>query len=166
MNRMDGLENRLINSLMRLSNLEESKAGSIESAIMVKNEVFHGRRDIAAWTQKHFPVESDRNIEGFCFTTPHFLLNMMYADMCSKRYASIDLQVKDFKNLGINRPDATAYYALQADKPDFMVATTCCPSHSVKASKQVRDAAPLKFIPSFADFGTSSDAESMQYRFK
>ena len=166
MNRMDGIENRLINSLMRLSNLEESKAGSIESAIMVKNEVFRGRRDIAAWTQKHFPVESDQNIEGACFTTPHFLLNMMYADMCSKRYASIDLQVKDFKNLGINRPDATAYYALQADKPDFMVATTCCPSHSVKASKQVRDAAPLKFIPSFADFGTSSDAESMQYRFK
>ena len=166
MNRMDGLESRLINSLLRLSNLEEAKAGSIESAIMVKNEVFRGRRDIAAWTQKNFPAELDKNIEGACFTTPHFLLNMMYADMCSKRYASIDLQVKDFKSLGINRPDATAYYALQADKPDFMVATTACPSHSVKANKQVRDAAPLKFIPSFADFGTSSDSESMQYRFK
>ena len=91
---------------------------------------------------------------------------MMYADMCSKRYATIDLQVKDFKNLGINRPDATAYYALQTDKPDFMVATSPCPSHLVKATKQVRDAAPLKFIPSFSDFGTSSDSESMQYRFK
>ena len=166
MNRMDGIESRLINSLLRLSNLEESKAGSIESAIMVKNEVFRGRRDVLAWTQKHFPIELDKNIECACFSTPHFLLNMMYADMCSKRYASIDLQVKDFKNLGINRPDATAYYALQADKPDFMVATSPCPSHSVKAVKAVRDSAPLRFIPSFADFGTSSDSESMQYRFK
>ena len=166
MNRMDGLESRLINSLMRLSNLEESKSGTIESAIMVKNEVFRGRRDVGAWAQKHFPEEKSMNIECACFSTPHFLLNMMYADMCSKRYATIDLQVKDFKNLGINRPDATAYYALQADKPDFMVATSTCPSHSLKATKQVRDAAPLKFIPSFLDFGTSSDSESMQYRFK
>ena len=36
----------------------------------------------------------------------------------------------------------------------------------MKATKQVRDSAPLKFIPSFPDFGTSSDSESMQYRFK
>ena len=166
MNRMDGLETRLVNSLLRLSNLEDAKSGSIESAIMVKNNVFRGRRDVGAWTDRHFPLEHSKNIECACFSTPHFILNMMYADMCSKRYASIDLQVKDFKNLGINRPDATAYYALQADKPDFMVATSSCPSHSLKASKQVKDSAPLKFIPSFADFGTSSDSESMQYRFK
>ena len=48
MNKINGIKSRLINSLLRLSNLEESKAGSIESAIMVKSEVFRGRRDIFA----------------------------------------------------------------------------------------------------------------------
>jgi hypothetical protein len=166
MNRMDGIESRLVNSLLRISNLEEAKSGSIESAILVRNEVFRGRRDVAAWCQKQFPLEKEKNIECACFSTPHYILNMMYADMCSKRYASIDLQAKDFKNLGVNRPDATACYALQADRPDFMVASVHCPSHVLKVSKQVRDSAPIKFIPSYADFGTSSDGESMQYRFK
>jgi hypothetical protein len=166
MNRMDGIESRLLNSLLRLSNLEESKSGSIESAIMVKNEVFRGRNDVGAWCDRYFPEEKGMRIECGCFPTPHYILNLMYADMCSKRHATIDLQVKDFKTLGVTRPDATAYYSIQADKPDFMLTTTLCPSHSVKATKAIRDAAPLKFIPSFADFGSSSDTESMQFRFK
>jgi hypothetical protein len=166
MNRMDGIENRLVHSLLRLSNLEETKSGAIESAIMVKQEVFRGRKDIIAWAEKHFPSDKDKSIEVGCFSTPHFILNMMYADMCSKRYATIDLQVKDLKQLEINRPDATAYYAIQTDKPDFMVATSPCPSHAVKASKAERESCILRFIPSFADYGTSSDTESIQHRFK
>jgi hypothetical protein len=166
MNRMDGIENRLVNSLLRLSNLEESKAGSIESAIMVKNEVFRGRNDISAWCDKFFPEESDAKIECGCFPTPHYILNLMYADMCSKRHVAIELQMKDFKTFAVSRPDATAYYSLQADKPDFMLATSSCPSHSVKVSKAVKEAAPFIFIPSFADFGSSSDTDSMQHRFK
>jgi uncharacterized membrane protein YgcG len=166
MNRMDGIESKLLNSLLRLSNLEESKSGSIESAIMVKNEVFRGRNDIGAWCDKYFPESKGMRVECGCFQTPHYILNLMYADMCSKRHPTIDLQVKDFKTLGVTRPDATAYYSIQADKPDFMLATAICPSHSVKATKSVRDASPLKFIPSFADFRSSSDTESMQFRFK
>ena len=143
MNRMNGIESRLVNSPLRVSNLEEAKSGSIESAILVGNEVFRGRRDIAAWCQKHFPLEKEKNIECAYFSTSHYILNMMYADMCSKCYASIDLQAKDFKNLGVNRPDAAGCYALQANRPDFMVASVHCPSHVVKVSEQVRDAAPI-----------------------
>jgi hypothetical protein len=76
---------------------------------------------------------------------------MMYADMCSKRYATIDLQVKDLKHLEINRPGAMAYYAIQADKPDFMVVISPCPSHLVKACKAERESCILRFIPSFTD---------------
>jgi hypothetical protein len=133
---------------------------------MVKNEVFRGRKDVFAWAEKQFPSDKEKPVECGCYMTPHYMLNMMYADMCSKRFASIDLQVKDFKTYGVSRPDATAFYSVQVDKPDFMTATTQCPSHVVKAIKSVRDALPMKFIPSFADFGSSSDAESMNYRFR
>jgi hypothetical protein len=166
MNRMDGIESKLVQSLLRLSNLEESKSGSVESAIMIRNHVFRNRHDISAWCDKHFSAEKGKMVECSCFSTPHYILNLMYADMCSKRYPTIDLQIKDLKLIGILRPDATAYYAIQTDKPDFMLASTTCPSHSVKANKSTRESSNLKFIPSFADFGSSSDSESMQFRFK
>jgi hypothetical protein len=122
---MDGIKNQLVHSLLRLSNLEESKSRAVESAIMVKQEVFRGR---IAWAEKYFPSDKEKMIECGCFSTSHFILNIMYPDMYSKQYATIDLQVKDLKHLEINRPDATAYYAIQADKPDFIVATIPCPS--------------------------------------
>ena len=167
MTRMGGIENRLVNALLRLSNLEETKSGTIEGAIMVKDEVFRGRDDLGAWCDKYFPEATARShVECGCFVTPHYLLNLVTADMCSKRSAQLDLTVKELKTLGVSRPDATSYYALQTDKPDFMVATSCPAAHVLKVSKSVKDSAPIKFVPSFADFGTASDNNSLQYRFK
>ena len=59
MSRMDDIENKVVNALLRLSNLEETKARMIESAIMVKNEVFCGHNDISALCL----ISLQRNIE-------------------------------------------------------------------------------------------------------
>jgi hypothetical protein len=98
--------------------------------------------------------------------TPHYLLNLVHADMCNKSHPVTEFTMKDLKTLNINRPNSTAYSSLQSSKPDFMKSTVACPNHSQKASKSDREASSLKFIPSFEDFGSSSDSETLHYRFK
>ena len=77
-----------------------------------------------------------------------------------------EFTVKDLKTLEVNRPNSTAYSALQSSKPEFMKTTVACPNHAQKASKTVREASSLKFIPSIEDFRSSSDSETLHYRFK
>ena len=166
MNRMDRMEEMILNCLTRISNLEDAKNSNVESAILIKEQVFRGRSDICAWLDRHFPLESDKAIEGGCFPSPHYILNLVTADMCSRNYPKIPLEEKDLSRMGIKRPDATSYFALQTDKPDFMLTTSPCPSHVYKANKVDRDKAPFKFIPSYSDFGRSSDSESLHHRFK
>jgi hypothetical protein len=167
MTRMTSIESKVTGALVRLSNLEDTKTGTIESALMIKSFVFRNRSDVTAWCATQFPEDSVRKtVECGCFMTPHYLLNLVHADMCNKPYPTIELSVKDMKSLGVNRPNSTAYSAIQASKPDFMKTTSQCPNHVQKASKSVREAAPLKFIPSFEDFGSSSDSETLHYRFK
>ena len=112
------------------------------------------------------PGVLNRTVECGCFMTPHYLLNLVHADMCNKPYPTTEFTVKDLKSLEINRPNSTAYSALQLSKPEFMKTTLACPNHAQKASKTVREALSLKFIPSFKDFGSSSDSETLHYRFK
>ena len=44
--------------------------------------------------------------------------------------------------------------------------TVAYPNHAQKASKTMREASSSKFIPSFKDFRSSSDSETLHYCFK
>ena len=117
-----------------------------------------------------------RIIECGRFMTPHYLLNLVHADMCNKPYLTTEFTVKDRKTFEVNCLNSPAYFALQttaysslqSSKLDFMKTTAACPNHAQKASKMVtrRVASSLKFIPSLEDFGSSSDSESLHYCFK
>ena len=166
MTRMDAIDDAIINCMTRVSNLEEIKNKNIESAILIKDQIFRGRNDITAWLDKQFPVDSGYGIEGGCFVTPHYILNLITADMCSINYPKILLGDKELVRMSLKRPDATSYYALLSDKPDFMLTTKLCHGHTYLASKADTDKALFKFIPSYPDFGRSSDSESLHYRFR
>jgi len=100
-----------------------------------------------------------------CFMTPQYLLNLIRWDMCSSR-GKTELSAKDMKVLGVKQADALAFFALQSTKPEFMLTKEACPSHKQVCSKTIHDGAPIKLIPSFANFGSSSDSGTLHYRFK
>ena len=164
--RMDNLEGDIINSMTRIANLEESKHSNVESAILIKDQIFRGRKDISAWLDKQFPEEENKSIEGGCFVTPHYILNLISADMCSSNFPKILLGDKELVRMNLKRPDATSYYALLTDKPDFMLTSKQCHGHVYKASKTEIEKSLFKFIPSYQDFGRSSDSESLHHRFR
>jgi len=47
-----------------------------------------------------------------------------------------------------------------------MLTKESCPLHKQVCSKTIRDGAFIKFIPSLADFGSSSDSGTLHHRFK
>ena len=151
---------------VRLSNLEDSKNGNIESAVMIKDRIYRGRADIIAQLDEWFPEAIGRKIDAGLFPTPHLILNLMHADMCSKRAPKIPLDDKDLVRLGIRRSDADAFYALQSDKPEFMTTTDLCPNFNYKATKAQKDAAAIKFLPSHDDYGNGLDSDSLHHMFK
>jgi hypothetical protein len=63
---MEGIEGQVTNALLRLSGLEDAKAGAIESALMVKDLIFRNRSDVTAWCSKQFPVSLGRTVECDC----------------------------------------------------------------------------------------------------
>jgi len=48
-----------------------------------------------------------RTVECGCFMTPHYLLNLVHANMCNKPYPTTEFTVKDLKTLEVNRPNST-----------------------------------------------------------
>ena len=146
--------------------MEDAKSGAIESALVVKEFIFQNRSDVTAWCAEQFPVSVRRTVECGSFMTPHYLLNLVHADMCNKSYPTTEYTLKDLKTLEVNCLNSTAYSALQTSKPDFVKTSVACPNHTQKASKTVRETSSLKFIPSFNDFGSSSDSETLHYRFQ
>jgi len=151
MTHMDRLEKKMLTTTSHIANLEDVKSGSVESALMIKEEVFRSRLDISAWADKHFSESAGISIESGCFMTPYYLLNLIHWDMCSSS-GKTELTVKDMKALGVKQADALAFFTLQSAKPEFMLTKEACPSHKQVCSKTIRDGASIKFIPSFADF--------------
>ena len=166
MSRFDEVDNQLMATNIRLSNLEDSKNGNVDSAIMVKNKIYRGRADVAAELDMWFPSIAGRKIDAGLFPTPHLILNLMHADICSKKAPKIPLDQKDLIKLEIRRSDADAFYALQSDKPEFMITHELCPNFTYKASKAQRDAAAIRFLPSHEDFGNGLDSDSLHFKFK
>jgi hypothetical protein len=160
------LESKLINTNIRVSNLEDSKSGNVETAIMVKNKVYRGRGDIAAELATWFPAGTKNKIDAGLFPTPHLILNLTHADICSKRGPKISLDQRDLIKLGIRRSDADAFFALQSDKPEFMISNDLCPNFSYKATKAQKESASIRFIPSHEDFGNGLDTSSLHFKFK
>ena len=107
-----------------------------------------------------------KTIEGACFLSLHYIFNIVTADMCGKSSQKIALEDKDLNHLGVRKPDASAFFAIQAVKPDFMLSATTCQLYSYKASKAEKDKAMIRFIPSFDDFGNYSDSGLLHRRFK
>jgi len=101
---MDGLEKKMFTTSSCIANLEDVKSGSIESALMVKEEVFRSRSYISAWTDKHFSSASGISIDSGFFMTPHYLLNLIRWDMYSSR-GKTELSAKDMTVLGVKQPD-------------------------------------------------------------
>ena len=145
------VENMIMATNTRLANLEDSKNGNVESAIMIRNKIYRGRADIAAELDMWFLPNTGIKIDAGLFPTPHLILNLMHADICSKRAPKIPLDQKDLIKLEIRRSDADAFYALQSDKPEFMITNELCPNFSYKATKAQRDAATIRFLPSHED---------------
>ena len=166
MAKFDEVEAQLTAANIRLSNMEDSKNGNVDSAIMVKNKIYRGRADVAAELDIWFPINAGRKIDAGLFPTPHLILNLMHADMCSKKAPKIPLDQKDLIKLEIRRSDADAFYALQSDKPEFMITHELCPNFTYKASKAQRDAAAIRFLPSHEDFGNGLDSDSLHFKFK
>ena len=120
-----------------------------------------------AWCATQFPGSLKRTVECCgCFTTPHYLSNLVHVDFCNTFYPATNFTLRDFKTLDVNCPNSTAYSALQSSKSDFMKTTFACPNHFQKTLKTVREASPLKFIPPFKDFGSSSDSDTLHNSFK
>ena len=160
------LDAKMIAASVRLSNLEDAKNGNIDSAIMVKNHIYRGRADVSPELDKWFPSSMGKRIDAGLFPTPHLILNLMHADIRSKKAPKIPLDQKDLIKLEIRRSDADAFYALQSDKPEFMVTTELCPNFTYKASKGQRDTAAIRFLPSHDDFGNGLDSDSLHFKFK
>ena len=133
---------------------------------MVKDRIYRGRGDIAAELDNWFPEAQAKRIDAGLFPTPNLILNLMHADICSKKAPKIPLDQKDLIKLEIRRSDADAFYALQSDKPEFMVTTEVCPNFNYKASKSQRDSATIRFLPSHEDFGNGLDSDSLHFKFK
>ena len=164
--RFHDLENKLGATNVRVGNLEDAKSGNIDSAIMIKDRIYRGRGDINAELDHWFPVAQGKRIDAGLFPTPNLILNLMHADICSKKAPKIPLDQKDLIKLEIRRSDADAFYALQSDKPEFMVTNELCPNFNYKATKAQRDSATIRFLPSHEDFGNGLDSDSLHFKFK
>ena len=164
--RFHDLESKLGATNVRVGNLEDAKSGNIDSAIMVKDRIYRGRGDITAELDHWFPVSQSKRIDAGLFPTPNLILNLMHADICSKKAPKIPLDQKDLIKLEIRRSDADAFYALQSDKPEFMVTNELCPNFNYKATKAQRDSATIRFLPSHEDFGNGLDSDSLHFKFK
>ena len=160
------VDNQIIATNIRVSNLEDSKNGNIDSAVMVKDRIYRGRGDVAAELDRWFPSAAGRKIDAGLFPTPHLILNLIHADICSKKAPKIPLDQKDLIKLEIRRSDADAFYALQSDKPEFLITNELCPNFNYKANKTQRDSAPIRFLPSHDDFGNGLDSDSLHFKFK
>ena len=159
------LEEKITASSIRIGNLEDSKNGNIDSAVMVKDRIYRGRSDIAAELDGWF-TNLDKQIDAGLFPTPHLILNLMHADMCSKNGPKIPLDQRDMIRHGIRRSDADAFYALQSDKPEFMITKDLCPNYIYKTTPAQKSSAAFKFVPSHDDFGNGLDSDSLHYKFK
>ena len=160
------LNSKITTTNIRISNLEDAKNGNIESAIMVKGRVYRGRADIRAELDKWFPEEAGKRIDAGLFPTPHLILNLIHADICSKQGPSLPIDQNHLIKHQIRRSDADAYYSLKSAKPEFMLGKDVCPNFSYKATKAQRDAAKMKFLPSHEDFGNGLESDSLHYKFK
>jgi hypothetical protein len=160
------LNSKLTATNVRVSNLEDAKNGNVDSAIMVKGRVYRGRSDIQAEMDKWFPEESGQRIDAGLFPTPHLILNLIHADICSKQGPTLPIDQNHLIKHQIRRSDADAYYALKSAKPEFMLGKDVCPNFSYKATKAQRDAAKIKFFPSHEDFGNGLESDSLHYKFK
>ena len=164
--RFHDIESRLTSTNVRVGNLEDSKNGNIESAIMMKDRVYRGRADVRAELDRWFPESDGKRIDAGLFPTPHLILNLIHADICSKQGPKIPIDQNHLIKLQIRRSDADAFFALQSDKPEFMIGNESCPNFSYKATKAQREAASIRFLPSHEDFGNGLDSDSLHYKFK
>jgi hypothetical protein len=160
------LESKITAFKIRVSNLEDTKNGNIESALLVKGRVYRGRSDIRAELDKWFPEESGKRIDAGLFPTPHLILNLIHADICSKQGPTLPIDQNYLIKHQIRRSDADAYYALKSAKPEFMLGKDVCPNFTYKATKAQRNAAKMKFLPSHEDFGNGLESDSLHYKFK
>jgi hypothetical protein len=164
--KFNDLEAQLIDTNVRVGNLEDAKSGNVESAILIKNKVYRGRADIAAELAGWFPEASGKKVDAGLFPTPHLLLNLIHADICSKKAPKAPMEQRDLLRSGIRRSDADAFYALQSPKPEFMISSEVCPNFNYKTSEAQRKKATIKFLPSHEDFGNGIDGESLHSKFK
>ena len=159
------MEETVTASRIRIGNLEDAKNGSIDSAVMVKDRIYRGRQDIQAELDGWFSGVG-KQIDAGLFSTPHLILNLMHADMCSKNGPRIPLDQRDMIRHGIERSDADAFYSLQSDKPEFMITKDLCPNYTYKTTAAQKSSAAFKFLPSHEDFGNGLDSDSLHYKFK
>jgi hypothetical protein len=159
------LEDKIVATSVRVGNLENAKSGNIDAAVLVKDKIYRGRNDIMAELNGWFS-DHGKKIDAGLFPTPHLILNLMHADMCSKTGPKIPLDQRDMIRHGIRRSDADAFYALQSDKPEFMITKDLCPNYVYKTSTSQKNSATFKFIPSHEDFGNGLDSDSLHYKFK
>jgi hypothetical protein len=164
--KINDLDVRLTSTNVRVSNLEDSKNGNIDSAVMVKDRIYRGRADVAAELDRWFPEANGKKIDAGSFPTPHLILNLMLADMCSRQGPKTPFDQKDLIRAGIRRSDADAFYALQSDKPEFMITKEACPNFTYSVSKSQRDAAAIPFLPTHSDFGNGLESDSLHFKFK
>ena len=160
------LEMNITNLKIRVANLEELKSGAVESAILLKGRVFRGRSDVLAWIEEKFPLISDTVVEAGCFATPTMIFNLTTADMCGLAYPKLDLKEPDLAKLKVKRSDAIAFYSLLQDRPEFMIHASLCPMHTYRSTKAEREKASIKFVPTYKDFGSSSDPDTLHHKFK
>jgi hypothetical protein len=164
--RFNKIDDRLTSANIRLGNLEDAKNESIESAILLKNKIDRGQADVVAQLDEWFPEALGKKIDAGLFPTPHLLLNLMHADMCSKSGPKIPLDEKDLVRSGIRRSDADAFYALKRDKPHFLTTKDLCPNFAYKATEAQKKKALITFLPSHEDYGNGLDSDSLHYMFK
>jgi hypothetical protein len=164
--RFQELDDKITSTTIRLGNLEDAKNGNIESAILIKNKIYRGRADIMAQLDDWFPVESEQKIDAGLFPTPYLILNLMHADMCSKRGPKIPLDEMALVKNSIRRSDADAFYSLKKDKPMFFITKELCPNFAYRSSEAQKKKALIPFLPSHEDFGNGLDSDSLHYMFK
>ena len=84
---------------VRVSNLEDTKNRNIDSAIMVKYRIYRGRGDIDAELENWFTAAQSKQIDAGLLPTPSLILNLMHADIFSKKAPEIPLGQKDLIKL-------------------------------------------------------------------
>ena len=117
----NSLEGKILGNTAQIANLEQAKFGEVESTLLMKSQIFSSRDDVTAWADRHFPLNLGKTIEGGCFPSLLYIFNINTADMCGKITLKNVMEDKDLNRLSVCKPDATAFFAIQSDKPDFML---------------------------------------------